>query len=80
MSEERKPWIYRNVKAIYYGVWVVCILLGLADFLYHKHAHYGVEEFPGFFGIYGFVGCVVLVLAAKLMRVFLMREEDYYDR
>jgi hypothetical protein len=75
----QKPWIYRNVRVIYYGVWVVCLLVGLADFLYHKHVHYEVEELPNFFGFYGFVGCVGLVLAAKVLRVFVMRDEDYYD-
>ena len=32
-----------------------------------------------FYPVYGFVGCVVLVLVAKWMRSFLMRPEDYYD-
>jgi len=76
---EQKPWIYRNVRVIYLGVWGVCILLGLLDFLYHKHAHYGIEEVPNFFGFYGFIGCVALVMTAKVLRIFVMRDEDYYD-
>ena len=30
--------------------------------------------------VYGFVACVALVLAAKLLRRGVMRPEDYYDR
>jgi hypothetical protein len=38
------------------------------------------EMFPTFYGLYGFVSCVLLVVAAKELRKVLMRSEDYYDR
>ena len=38
------------------------------------------EGLWGFYAIYGFVACVILVLLAKEMRKLLMRDEDYYDR
>jgi hypothetical protein len=53
--------------------------LFLADAFYHKHSYFEAENFFGFYAIFGFVVCVALVLAAKGMRVFLMRSEDYYD-
>lgn len=37
------------------------------------------EKLWVFYPIYGFVGCVVLVVIATWMRTFLMRSEDYYD-
>ena len=33
----------------------------------------------GFYAIFGFVACVGLVLAAKELRKFLKRDEDFYD-
>ena len=33
----------------------------------------------GFYAVYGFVACVLLVLLAKEMRKVLIRKEDYYD-
>ena len=33
-----------------------------------------------FYGFYGFIGCVFLVLAAAQLRKVLMRDEDYYER
>jgi len=48
--------------------------------LIHKHGPFAIEYIWGFYALYGFVGCVFLVLAAKLMRVILMRPEDYYDK
>ena len=69
----------RNVDKIVKALVVVCALLLLADLFYHKHVHFAFEGWFGFFGIYGFVMCVALVLVAKLMRKVLMRPEDYYD-
>jgi hypothetical protein len=38
------------------------------------------ETWFGFYSVYGFMSCVVLVAVATVMRKFLMREENYYDR
>ena len=64
---------------------IVKLLIGisaltvLADLFYHKHAEYHFQEWIGFDAFYGFVACVGLVLAAKVLRKLLMRSEDYYD-
>ncbi|AWB11038.1 hypothetical protein TDSAC_1702 [Thermodesulfobium acidiphilum] len=52
----------------------------ILDLIVPKKAEYGFEEFPSFFSVYGFVACVVLVLAAKyILRPIVKRKEDYYD-
>ena len=67
---------------------VICALaLGLlvvADaipFLVDKHhAHTGVEKLPGFWAAFGFVACVVIILASKgFGKAGIMKREDYYD-
>lgn len=68
-----------NVRKIIWALCITCGLLLVAEFFYHKHAHFGIEEVFGFYAFYGFIMCVLLVLAAKVMRVILMRDEDYYD-
>ena len=80
-GEDRKYWLDEpgNVKKIIWALVAVCTGLFLADALYHKHSHFEAENFFGFYAIFGFVVCVALVLAAKGMRVILMRSEDYYD-
>jgi hypothetical protein len=70
----------KNVDKIVYALYAVCALLFLIDPLIHKHGPFAIEYIWGFYALYGFVGCVFLVLAAKLMRVILMRPEDYYDK
>ena len=80
-GEDRKYWLDEpgNVKRIIWALFAVCAALFLADAFYHKHSYFEAENFFGFYAIFGFVVCVALVLAAKGMRVFLMRSEDYYD-
>ncbi|MCW9027482.1 MAG: hypothetical protein OQJ80_01000 [Kangiella sp.] len=70
----------KNVKRLLYVVYAICIVLVLLDFVIHRHIYHSWESLFGFYAIYGFVGCVVLVLVAKWMRTFLMRDEDYYNR
>lgn len=81
-ADEPERWLDRpgNVRKIVVALFVVCAGLFLADAFYEKHPYFDVEYLFGFHALYGFVMCVALVLAARLMRVFLMRDEDYYDR
>ena len=61
---------------IFYGC---CALLVLLDFVIERYTYHPLEKIWAFYPIYGFLGCVVLVVIAKWMRLFLMRDEDYYD-
>ena len=69
----------KNIKRVLHLLYGSCVLLFLLDFVIHRHVLHSWENLWGFYPVYGFVGCVVLVLIAKWMRTFLMREEDYYD-
>jgi hypothetical protein len=68
-----------NVTKIVWTLVAVCVALFFADAFYHKHGYFAIEHVFGFYGLFGFIVCVALVLAAKWMRTFLMRPEDYYD-
>ena len=68
----------KSVNKLVYGLYALCAALFLADFLYHKHVYLGIEELPGFYAVYGFFMCAMLVICAKGLRVILMRREDYY--
>jgi hypothetical protein len=70
----------RNVDRLVWGLYATCALLFVIDWLVHKHGPFAIEHVFGFYGLYGFIACVALVLAAKAMRVVLIRPEDYYDR
>ena len=80
-SEEKVHFFDRpeNVRLILRVFAVICALLVAVDFIYHRHVLHPWEDVWGFYAIYGFVACVILVLAAKEMRKLVMRKEDYYD-
>lgn len=69
----------RNVRKLLFALYVVCALLFAADLAYHKHAVLDFENWFGFYGVYGFVACVALVLAARELRKLVSRPLDYYD-
>ena len=81
-DDEPKRWLdhKKNVNLICYVLYAVSGLLLVIDPFIHKHGPFEIEHWWGFYGIYGFVGCVFLVLAAKELRKLVMRSEDYYDR
>ena len=58
---------------------LACALLVIIDILVPKHGPFAIEHWFGFYAFYGFIACVGLVIAAKGLRVILMKPEDYYD-
>jgi hypothetical protein len=70
----------RNVDRLVYGLYGICAVLILLDFFMERHSPFAIEHLFGFYGIFGFVACVGLVLAAKELRKAIMRPENYYDR
>ena len=82
MAQDEKQHVFdnpRNIKRVIYALYVVCGLSVIAEFFVHRHVDHPWEAFFGFYSVYGFTACVILVLVAKQMRKLLMRREDYYD-
>lgn len=69
----------QNVRRLLRGFYALCAVVLLLDFFVHRHGSHPWESLWGFYALFGFVACVVLVLAAKQMRKLLLRKEDYYD-
>jgi len=69
----------KNVKRVIHGLYAACIAALLLEFVVERHVDHPWEFLFGFYGLYGFGACVLLVLIAKEMRKFIMRKEDYYD-
>jgi hypothetical protein len=69
-----------NVKLLFISFYLSLLILLVIDFFIYKHPHFPWEKWPGFYATYGFVACVVLVVAAKyILRPLVKRKEDYYD-
>ena len=45
-----------------------------------EHAHTAMEHVPGFWTVFGLLGCLLLVVVAKILgRLGISTREDYYD-
>ncbi|MDQ1335836.1 MAG: hypothetical protein QG552_2786 [Thermodesulfobacteriota bacterium] len=70
----------RNVKVLLGCFYASLLILLIIELFVHKHPHFAWEDWPEFYAVYGFVACVVLVVAAKyILRPLVKRREDYYD-
>jgi hypothetical protein len=71
-----------RLKTVIRLCYAVLALLVLYDiFLLDKSkAHTLMEHLPGFWSIFGFVACVIIIIASKWYgHTGIMTREDYYD-
>ena len=81
MNEERRAFFDepRNIRWMLRVFYVFCVALFSLDLIWHRHITHSWEAWWGFYALYGFVACVVLVLLAKELRKLVMRSENYFD-
>ena len=85
MKQPRQPakhWLERpeTIAKLWRGGIALLAITLAAELLYEGHSYFGIDGLFGFNAAFGFAACVVMVLFAKLLGVFLKRDEDYYDR
>ena len=82
MADDNPGWADKpdNQRLIRRVLYVACALLVVVDFVVHRHIYTDIERVPAFYTLYGFVALVGVVMAAKGLRYFVKRNEDYYDR
>jgi len=68
----------KKVRRIAYGV---LILLIITDFFIPRHeVHFFGDEIPGFWSLFGFIACVLIIVVSKWIgHLGLMQDENYYD-
>lgn len=78
---DEKHWLVRPRTIRNLWIWGICLLIAvtLMDIIVHKHVHFGIEGTFGFYSWYGFATCAAMVVIAKVLGVFLKREDTYYD-
>jgi hypothetical protein len=70
----------KNIRRLLRLLYLACALLLATDLIIHRHVTHSWDSLWGFYALFGFVACVLLVLLAKQLRKLLKRPEDYYDR
>lgn len=79
--QEKHGWFDKKENLILFlRIFYVSLgLLVIADFFVDKHPYFGFDGAPSFSAAYGFISCVLLVLVARVLRTFLMKDENHYD-
>jgi hypothetical protein len=68
----------RTLRYIFLISCGVSILIGLI--IPHGHVHFWWEKIPAFDALFGFFGCILIVLGSKALGHHgIQKDEDYYD-
>lgn len=85
-NNNTKHWLYRRQnRPRLWAIMVVILLLTLLPEFFIHHHHYfedqgvHIDGSWGFYAWYAFASCVLLIVLAKFLGIFLKRKEDYYD-
>lgn len=70
---------FRKNKKVTYGFLGGLFILVILDLFIHKHSHYHVEDYVGFYAFFGFFACGLILIGSKFIGKFICRKEDYYD-
>lgn len=74
-------WLVRRgtVRRLKAGFGVVLALVVLAQAVIMIKSYAGLDDWPGFAAVFGFLCCLLMVLLARALGALLKRRDDYYD-
>lgn len=67
-----------NISKLWRGFLVVLALTVVAGLVVDLHPHFAIESWPGFNAAYGFLTCLLMIVGAKALGIFLKRGDSYY--
>jgi len=68
----------RTVRILWWVFSAVLLLTLAAQGFFKVKGYFTVDSWFGFGAVYGFLACLLMVLFAKVLGVFLKRTRDYY--
>lgn len=74
-------WLARpgTIRILWIVFAVILILTVVPDFVIHQHDDFGIEGTFGFYAWYGLLTCIGMIVASKVLSIFLKRPDSYYD-
>ncbi|MEW6218324.1 MAG: hypothetical protein AB1634_02185 [Thermodesulfobacteriota bacterium] len=72
-----------RLKTVVLVCYIVLALLVVWDavFVSKEHAHTSPEHWPGFWAVFGFISCTLIIFVSKWFgHLGIMTREDYYDK
>ena len=70
-----------RTKAMKRIAYAMLILIIVVDFFIPRHEiHFFGDRIPGFWSLFGFVACILIILISKWIgRLGIMQDENYYN-
>jgi len=80
MTEDEKHWLVRRktIRILWIVFGAILALTAAASLLIPIKGHFEIDGLFAFFAVFGFVACVIMVVVAKALGIFLKRPDDYY--
>ncbi len=81
MSEQRADhWLTRatTIRRIWHVSTALLAVIVLLEWLVPIKGYFVLDGWPGFGAVFGFLSCLVMVLATKAIGYLLKRSQDYY--
>ncbi len=75
--------LFKKIKKFgifYIFIIFICLIALILEIVGHRHGETEIEDFLFFPAIYGFISCIVIFKIGVSLRLFLMKDEDYYDK
>lgn len=81
MKPEKQYWLDQpeNVRLLWRGFLLTLALTVATGAVVDLHPHFQIESWFGFYAIYGFVTCLLMIVAAKALGLLLKRPDNHYD-
>ena len=82
MSVKKKVKIFNDPqkgKRFMVIFFIALVVILIVDLFIHKHAEFHWAGIPEFYALFGFVSCVLLIFIARILRMIIKRDENYYD-
>ncbi len=78
---EKKHWLVRpeTLRLFWRGGLALLALMVVGDFFVESHPISRIDGIFGFYAWFGLGTCVVMILFAKVLGVFLKRRDTYFD-
>jgi UDP-N-acetylmuramyl pentapeptide phosphotransferase/UDP-N-acetylglucosamine-1-phosphate transferase len=80
--KQHEHWLddQRNVRKLWRGFLAVLALTVIAGAFVDLHPHFEIESWFGFNAAYGFITCLLMIVGAKALGLFLKKPDTYYAR
>ena len=69
-----------RLRLVLFIFFLLCGILFCLDFFIDRHVYFDIESSFNFYSFYGFVMFSLIIFGSRVLKFFLMRKENYYEK